>query len=121
MTEILVGKLSDFDEEARFVVSAGDTEIGVFRVQGHFYAYDNFCLHQGGPACEGTLIGKVEPVYGDDRSIVGETFSETEKHFVCPWHGWEYDLATGECVSDRRLRLRRYQVVQKGEELYVVA
>lgn len=120
MTEILVGKVSDFDDEARLIISAEDTEIGVFRVEGQFYAYENFCLHQGGPACEGTLIGKVVPVFGDDRSLLTETFSETEKHFVCPWHGWEYDLATGECASDRRLRLRSYDVVQRGEEIYVL-
>ena len=35
-------------------------------------------------------------------------------HFVCPWHGYEYDMKTGECVSDRRLKLKKYEVVQKG-------
>lgn len=102
------------------IVSSGDTEIGVFRIDGHFYAYENFCLHQGGPVCEGTLIGKVEPVLGEDRSVVGERFSETETHFVCPWHGWEYDLVTGECAADRRLRLKSYEVAQRGDEIYVV-
>ena len=29
-------------------------------------------------------------------------------HFVCPWHGYEYDLKTGECAADRRLRLKSY-------------
>jgi len=48
-------------------------------------------------------------------------FSETEMHFVCPWHGYEYDMKTGECVSDRRLKLRRYKVVEKEDGVYVVA
>lgn len=115
-----VGKLSDFEENDRTVVSTDETEIGVFRRDGNFYAYENFCLHQGGPACEGVLIGKVESVFAEDKSVLGERFSEEEMHFVCPWHGWEYDLATGECAADRRLRLRKYQIVQRGDEVYVV-
>jgi len=42
-------------------------------------------------------------------------------HFVCPWHGYEYDMETGECVSDRKLKLRSNKIVEKGDELYVVA
>jgi nitrite reductase/ring-hydroxylating ferredoxin subunit len=120
LTEWLVGKLSDFDGDDRLVISTGETEIGVFRSNGDFHAYENFCLHQGGPACEGVRIGKVEAVLAQDRSVIGERFSEEEIHFVCPWHGWEYDLATGECVGDRRMRLRKYEVVQRGDEVYVV-
>jgi nitrite reductase/ring-hydroxylating ferredoxin subunit len=29
-------------------------------------------------------------------------------------------MKTGECVADRRLKLRKYQVVTKGDEVYVV-
>ena len=35
-------------------------------------------------------------------------------HFVCPWHGMEYDMKTGECVSDRKMKLRSYKVLRKG-------
>jgi nitrite reductase/ring-hydroxylating ferredoxin subunit len=48
-------------------------------------------------------------------------FSETEMHFVCPWHGMEYNIKTGECASDRRMKLKKYLVVKKGDEVYVVA
>jgi nitrite reductase/ring-hydroxylating ferredoxin subunit len=40
-------------------------------------------------------------------------------NFVCPWHGYEYDLKTGECVPDRKLRLKKYKVVRKGDDIYV--
>ena len=30
-------------------------------------------------------------------------------------------MKTGECVSDRKLKLRKYKVVQKGDEVYVLA
>jgi nitrite reductase/ring-hydroxylating ferredoxin subunit len=42
-------------------------------------------------------------------------------HFVCPWHGYEYELTTGECVGDRKLKLRKYEVVRRGEDIFVVA
>ena len=33
-------------------------------------------------------------------------------HFVCPWHGYEYDIKTGECAADRSLKLKSFEVVQ---------
>ena len=41
-------------------------------------------------------------------------------HFACPWHGYEYDLKTGECIGDRKLKLRKYNVVKRGDEMFVV-
>jgi nitrite reductase/ring-hydroxylating ferredoxin subunit len=119
MAEKLVGKLSEFKDGDRRIVFIGDHEIGVFREHGTFYAYSNYCLHQGGPACEGLTIAKVEERIMPDKTSKGLYFSDTELHFVCPWHGYEYDIKTGECVSDRKLKLRKYEVVQKGDEVYV--
>ena len=121
MAEQLVGKASDFKDGDRRILFLGDREIGIFRHEGEFHAYSNYCLHQGGPACEGLTIAKVEEKLMPDMTSRGLYFSETEMHFVCPWHGYEYDLLTGECVADRKLKLRKYQVVQKGDDIYVVA
>ena len=121
MPEKLVGKASEFKDGDRRIVYLGDHEIGVFREQGQFYAYSNFCLHQGGPACEGLTIAQVEERLRPDKTSEGLFFSDTEIHFVCPWHGYEYDMKTGECVGDRKLKLRKYEVVQRGEDIYVVA
>ena len=121
MAEQLVGKASEFKDGDRRIVFLGDREIGVFRHAGQFHAYSNYCLHQGGPACEGLTIAKVEERIMPDKTSRGLYFSDTEMHFVCPWHGMEYDMKTGECVSDRKLKLRKYKVVEKGDELYVVA
>src|ERR1043165_6609884 len=60
MAEKFVAKASEFTDGDRRIVFVGDHEIGVFRHEGQFYAYSNFCLHQGGPACEGLTIAKVE-------------------------------------------------------------
>ena len=121
MSEQFVGKDSELKDGDRRIVFVGDREIGVFKEEGRYYAYSNVCLHQGGPACEGLIIAKVEERIMPDRTSKGLYFSDTETHFVCPWHGYEYDIKTGECVSDRKLKLRRYKVVQKGDDVYVVA
>lgn len=119
MQEALVGQVADFDECDRLIVSVGDLEIGVFRCDDGFVAYENRCLHQSGPACEGILIGKVDAVLGPDRSVRGERFSESVTRLVCPWHGWEYDLRTGECPA-LGARLRRFEVVERDGGVSVV-
>lgn len=121
MTELFVAKVSQFPDGERRIVAHKGREIGVFHWQGKFYAYENLCVHQGGPACEGIIMHKVEDVLGPDRGWVGQKFSSDEIHFVCPWHGYEYDLKTGECAADRSLRLKSFEVLKRGEDIYVVA
>ena len=121
MAEQFVGRASEFKDGDRQVVRLGEAEIGVFKDKGEFFAYSNYCLHQGGPSCEGLTIAKVEERIAPDKTARGLYFSDTEMHFVCPWHGYEYDMKTGECVADRRLKLKKYDVVQKGDDIYVVA
>jgi nitrite reductase/ring-hydroxylating ferredoxin subunit len=121
MAEKLVAKASEMKDGDRRIVFVGDNEIGVFRHEGKYYAYSNFCLHQGGPACEGLTIAKVEERLRPDKTSQGLYFSETQMNFVCPWHGMEYDMKTGECISDRKMKLKKFQVLEKGDEVYVVA
>ena len=94
-------------------------EVGVFRVHGKLVAYENRCRHQGGPVCTGAVMGKLEAVLGPGGTILEERFSEDELHLVCPWHGWEYDLATGECAADRRITLRAFDVREEDGQVYV--
>ena len=77
MPDVFVAKASQFPDGDRRIVSHGDTEIGVFHWQGQFFAYENLCLHQGGPACEGVMMHKVEDVLGADGTWQGpEIFKE---------------------------------------------
>jgi len=121
MAEIFVGKRSDFKEGDRRIVQTARGDVGVFHHQGEFFAYSNTCVHSGGPACEGVMIPKVLDIIAEDRTYQGQTFDENEMHFVCPWHGWEYDLKTGVCVGDPRMKLRRYDVTLRGDEVYLIA
>jgi nitrite reductase (NADH) small subunit len=113
--------LSDIPEPGGVMVDVGDREIGVFRHEQQLYAYDNRCIHQGGPVCSGELVGATRRRLGAGGEEIGELLDPHEMRLVCPWHGWEYDLATGEAAHDRRRRLRRFPVIVEDGVVYVDA
>ena len=119
--EVNVGPASDFEGSRRKMVSINGREVVVLRHGDQFYAYENLCLHMGGPVAEGILIPRVEAIITADGSQLGERFNEDEMHIVCPWHGWEYDLETGEFMGNRRWKLRKYETERRGDDVYVLA
>jgi len=120
VAELFVGKESEFEDRDRKIIAQGDLEIGVFRVNGDFYAYENNCVHQGGPVCQGKILNKVEEVLAEDKTSKGLKFSETDVHIVCPWHGYEYNLKTGRHPGDKNVRLKPYEVKISDGEVYVI-
>lgn len=73
------------------VVQVGRRSIGVFRVGDEYYALADHCPHQGGPLCR----GRVAPLAS--AGAPGEVALDPDRLFVaCPWHGWEYDVTTGQ-------------------------
>jgi nitrite reductase (NADH) small subunit len=89
----------------RKLITVGRVEIGVFNVNGEFHAYRNICPHAGAPVCVGKISGTTTPSpvyeynYGRDNCIIR-----------CPWHGWEFDLKTGEHLVDPETRLKKFPV-----------
>ena len=120
MAQIFVCDDGDMKDGDIRIVRQDRLEIGVYRYAGAYYAYRNHCLHQGGPACEGVLKGRVVDLFAEDKSFRGQTYDYNDPHIVCPWHGWEYRLLTGECAPDPTLRLKKYEVVQQDGGVYVV-
>jgi nitrite reductase (NADH) small subunit len=119
MSEVFVCKDGEIAEGGMKLVAAGDVEIGVFRHRGKYYAYTNECPHQGGPVCQGLRVPKVVQVINAERRYVRDDFDRSEIHFVCPWHGYEFNIETGAHAIDPRVRLRKYDLVERGDELYV--
>ena len=120
VAELFVGKETEFEDRDRKIIAQGDLEIGVFHVNGEFYAYENNCVHQGGPVCQGKILNKVEEVLADDKTSKGLKFSESDVHIVCPWHGYEYNLMTGRHPGDKNVRLKPYEVKISDGEVYVI-
>ena len=101
------------------IVTVGEIEIGVLRQGGEFYAYQNLCPHQGGPACEGVRMAGIRENIDGNGNYLGQLLDEDDMHIVCPWHGYEYHLKTGINVADDRLRLRRFEIVRQEGDIYV--
>lgn len=120
MAKLFVGRVDEFGDRDRKIIAQGDLEIGVFHVDGEFYAYENNCAHQGGPACQGKIINRVEEVIDEkEKTAHGLKFSDTEVHIVCPWHGFEYNVRTGRHPGSDNVRLKPYKVSVKDGEVYV--
>ena len=119
--EIYVGRTEEFGDRDRKIIAQGNLEIGIFCIDGEFFAYENNCVHQGGPACQGKIINKVEEVIHEtEKTAHGLKFSETDVHIVCPWHGYEYNVRNGRHPGNRNIRLRPFKVDVKDGEVYVL-
>jgi nitrite reductase/ring-hydroxylating ferredoxin subunit len=115
---IVVAVKEDVLEGGRVVVDVGGVEVGIFRIGGRLYAWENRCVHAGGPVCQGKLMNRVVERLDPGKRSLGDDFSD-ELHIVCPWHGYEYDVRTGEHPADSRLRLRRVDVEERDGEILV--
>ena len=97
---VTVARAEDFPPGTLRAVRAGDEEVAVARVGEGFYAVQQHCIHLQGPLDEGRL---------DDHVL------------TCPWHGWQYDVRTGENEFDRAIQLRTYEVEVADGEIRVRA
>jgi nitrite reductase (NADH) small subunit len=95
------------------LVEVEGRSIGIFNVAGTFIAVLNVCPHELAPICAGRVSGTTLP------SAPGEFRWGREGEILsCPWHGWEFDLITGQCLTDRS-KLLRYPVTVEGDTLYL--
>jgi len=114
-----IGAAAEIPEKGVVVAQAGDLQVGVFRVKGRLYAYENRCAHQGGPVCRGDVLGRFEEPIGPGGESLGLVQSEERIDIACPWHGWEYDIETGEHIADRQIKLRGFPVYEDDGAVYV--
>jgi nitrite reductase/ring-hydroxylating ferredoxin subunit len=120
MAEMLVCRDGEMAEGGVRIVRAGKFEIGVIRHEGKYYAYRNYCPHQGGPACEGLRMPQVKELVDENGVFHGKTFDESDMHIVCPWHGWEFSLKTGKHPSNSKAHLRKAKLEVTDGQVYVV-
>ncbi|HLK85101.1 MAG TPA: Rieske 2Fe-2S domain-containing protein [Candidatus Binataceae bacterium] len=97
---VKVARRDEIPEGGGKTVEAGGRKIALFNAGGRFYAIDNACLHRGGPLGEGDLVGTT---------------------VVCPWHGWEYSVVTGENVDDAKVKVSCFAVRVDGEDILIEA
>lgn len=104
MRSVVVAQADEIPPGGRKIVEIGGRSIGVFNLDGEFYALRNSCPHQGAPLCAGyqiTALSASEPgayEQNPSRGIVR-----------CPWHGWEFEIRTGRSWFDpEHQRVRSY-------------
>jgi nitrite reductase (NADH) small subunit len=119
MTDYRAGRLDEFKEGDRRLLKCGDAEIGIFMVDGELYAWHNECAHRGGPVCQGVIMKRVLEPVASDGTVRALEYHATDTHVVCPWHGYEYNIRTGEHPGHGALKLRKADVAVRNGEVYV--
>jgi nitrite reductase/ring-hydroxylating ferredoxin subunit len=96
------------------IVTTMGRQIGIFNVGGEFFALSNRCPHMGAELCRGMIVGLVQ------SDGPGQYRVTRQGEFLrCPWHGWEFEIRTGQSWFDpKKVRTRAYKTsVEKGSEL----
>ena len=91
------------------IVPVGKFGIGVFNVDGRYYGLANYCPHRGGPLCLGRVTGLVEAGVAPYQI----TWSRVGQFVRCPWHGMEFEIATGRSIVLPAMAVRSYPVKVK--------
>jgi nitrite reductase/ring-hydroxylating ferredoxin subunit len=102
----IVATVEEIPPGTHKIITVAGRSIGLFNIGGEFFALRNSCPHQGGPLCTGRVSGFVT------AETPGEyTYSRRGEILRCPWHGWEFDIRTGQSWFDpAKVRVRRYEV-----------
>jgi len=97
---VRVAAVDEIPEGERKIVQIDDLSIGVFHHKGSWYALRNHCLHRGGPVATGELNGDT---------------------LTCPWHGYQYNVVSGQLLVDPSVRLALYPITfQEGQVMLTV-
>jgi nitrite reductase/ring-hydroxylating ferredoxin subunit len=96
------------------IVDIHNRSIGVFNVSGNFFALANLCPHAGGPLCRGQVTGT--SVADRPYTVSWQRAGEIVR---CPWHSWEFDIATGKTLTDPTRSVRTFKTVVKNGRLYI--
>lgn len=94
MAYVKVAEVADVGVGQAMLVEHGSVAIVLFNAGGgRFVACSPTCPHEDGPLVEGWLEGDA---------------------VVCPWHGYDFDLATGACRVSPGLAIAMYPVRVNG-------
>jgi nitrite reductase/ring-hydroxylating ferredoxin subunit len=119
MTEIKVCAPDELVDGAVRIVSVKNLEIAVIKHDGQYFAYHNYCPHQGGPACEGMRMPQVIDQLDENGRFIGHAYDKDDIHIICPWHGYEFHLKDGVNVSDSKIKLKKFNVVERADGVFL--
>jgi nitrite reductase/ring-hydroxylating ferredoxin subunit len=95
---VKVCKVGDVKAGCGKSVEINGHAVGVFNIDGQIYAINDVCGHRGGPLAEGELDGTT---------------------VICPWHGWRYNVTTGENELLPALPTQKFDVKVEDDDILV--
>jgi len=113
MAKYVVSLASEISPGQCRIVSAAGREIGVYNIDNAFYALVNRCPHEGAAVCRGDIVGRPHSDMPGQYQLI-----QRGEMVRCPWHGWLFEIKTGQSWCDATTRTRSIPVVvETGEEL----
>jgi nitrite reductase (NADH) small subunit len=99
MQRIKMGRLADLSPGKAIEKSILARRVAVFNVGGKLYGIEADCKHMKATLAKGDVVDGV---------------------LTCSWHGWKYDLESGECLTHSGMKLKRYEIVTEGDEIFLI-
>lgn len=97
---IKVAKTSDLKPGEKMLVEYEEEDVGLFNIDGEFYAISDVCTHDDGPLVEGTLDGD---------------------HIICPRHGARFNVKTGQQTMPAFAPVPLYEVKIEGDDIFIAS
>jgi nitrite reductase/ring-hydroxylating ferredoxin subunit len=96
------------------LVTVKGRDIALFNVDGNYFAFFNRCPHAGASLCNGKIVRRVETSEPGTYRLAPDLTM-----LRCPWHGWQFDIATGQAWCDpETLKVRNYPVaIESGTQV----
>lgn len=91
-----VADVKDIPMGESLVIEQGGISVAIFNISGNFHAMNGLCPHQGGPLGEGLVDGHI---------------------VTCPWHGWQFDITTGESPLSSTVTQPCYELKVEGDDI----
>jgi nitrite reductase/ring-hydroxylating ferredoxin subunit len=110
----VAARVAEIPPGGRKRITIGQRVIALFNLDGAFYALGDTCPHEFGSLCKGRITGLAH------SDMPGEYALERRGEFIkCPWHGWEFDIRTGQSYCDpEAVRVRMFDAsIAKGADI----
>jgi 3-phenylpropionate/trans-cinnamate dioxygenase ferredoxin subunit len=99
MTEFIkVAQTSDLAPGEKMLVEYDENDVGLFNINGEFYAISDVCTHDNGPLVEGKLDGE---------------------WVICPRHGARFNVKTGQQTMPAFAPVPLYEVKIEGDDILI--
>lgn len=99
MQRIKMGKTGELSPGSSIEKRIMARRIAVFNVDGKLYGIESDCKHMKASLQKGKVQNEI---------------------VTCPWHHWQYDIKTGQCLTVDKFKLKTYAVEVDGDDVFIV-